>query len=213
MFRTAGVALIVASCSGLLLAAEQRAGQPNCVNIATPAASKVYTYQHTETTGKVTQSTQQWDRVDGTGFRERVTTPAGLQIKENEHHIVDDVSVIDKTSTLNASGKVVDATTFVPGIVADPAFRACAGKSWPIPQTTATYNPGSHQATTPAGTLTIIALHEKITVPAGTFDTVHYKRTSQSVDEYWKSIDEGVIVKHIGTLPMGQITEVLQSIK
>ncbi|HEX5068822.1 MAG TPA: hypothetical protein VFV78_01300 [Vicinamibacterales bacterium] len=210
---TVVVALMMAVCGGLLAAGSQRAAQPNCVTIATPSPAKIYTYQHTDSSGAVTRTTQQWERVDATGFRERVTTPAGVQIKENEHHIVDDVSVIDRTSTLNANGKVIDATTFVPGIVGDPAFRACAGKSWPIPRTTATYNPGSHKATTPVGTLTIVAIREKITVPAGTFDTVHYKRTSQSIDEYWKSTAEGVIVKHVGSVQGGGVTEVLQSIK
>jgi len=210
----AGVAaLVVASCGVLLAAAGQRAGEPNCVTIAKPSPSTVYTYQHSESSGKVTQTTQQWERVDATGFRERVTTPAGVQVKVNEHHIVDDVAVIDKSTTLSATGAVIDATTFVPGIAGDPAFKACVGKSWPIVQSTATYNPGQHKAMTPAGTLTIVAIHEKITVPAGTFDTVHYTRTSQSADEYWKSIDEGVIVKHIGTLPSVRVTEVLQSIR
>ena len=66
---------------------------------------------------------------------------------------------------------------------------------------------------TPAGTLRIVAIREKVTVPAGTFDAVHYIRTSQSTDEYWKSLEHGVIVKHIGTLPTGVVTEVLLSIK
>lgn len=50
-------------------------------------------------------------------------------------------------------------------------------------------------------------------MPAGQFDTVHYIRTSQSTDEYGKSIDHGVIVKHIGTLPGAAVTEVLLSVK
>jgi hypothetical protein len=69
---------------------------------------------------------------------------------------------------------------------------------------------------TPSGTLTILGRREQITVPAGTFETVHYLRsTSQSNDEYWKSIEHGVVVKHIATLRggAGSVTETLLSIK
>ena len=50
-------------------------------------------------------------------------------------------------------------------------------------------------------------------MPAGSFDTVHYVRTSQSNDEYWKSIEHGVVVKHIATTPVGTVTEVLVEIR
>jgi hypothetical protein len=66
---------------------------------------------------------------------------------------------------------------------------------------------------TPAGTLTIIAIRERVNVPAGQFDTAHYIRTSQSTDEYWKSIDHGVVVKHIAILTGAVVTEVLLSIR
>jgi len=104
---------------------------------------------------------------------------------------------------------------FQPGIIGDTGFRACAGRSWPIPSVTASYQSGQTKASTstPAGTLRVVAIHEKITVPAGTFDTVHYIRTSQSTDEYWKSIEQGVVVKHVGTLPNAVVTETLISIK
>jgi hypothetical protein len=123
--------------------------------------------------------------------------------------------MLTRQSKLTARGGTVSSTTFAPALVSDPAFRACAGKSWPVTSVTATYQSGQQHgsAMTAAGTLTIIAIREKLTVPAGTFDTVHYKRTSQSVDEYWKSTAEGVIVKHIGTLPNFTVTETLQSIK
>jgi len=99
--------------------------------------------------------------------------------------------------------------------VGDPAFRACAGRSWTIPSVTASYQSGATKASaaTPAGTLRIVAIREKVTVPAGTFDAVRYVRTSQSTDEYWKSTEHGVVVKHIGTLPNAVVTEELVAIK
>jgi hypothetical protein len=146
----------------------------------------------------------------------RVTGPGGAQIRVGEHHIRDDVMVLERTSTLNASGGKIDTTTFRPGIVLDPAFRACEGRSWPIPRVTANYPSTQQRASspTPAGLLRIVAIHERISVPAGQFDTVRYVRTSQSTDEYWKSIDHGVIVKHVATLNGKKVlTEVLQSVE
>ena len=61
------------------------------------------------------------------------------------------------------------------------------------------------------GGLEIISIREKTTVPAGTFDTVHYVRNTQSVDEYWKSTLHGVIVKHIGKVHGITVTETLTS--
>jgi len=193
----------------------QGAAPANCVTIATPKASVGYTYEHVESAGNRSQYTQQWESVTATGSRVRVTGPRGIEIQVNEHHIVDDVMVLDRQSKMNANGGQIDATAFRPGIVGDPAFRACAGRSWPIPSVTADYQSTQAKASmaTPAGTLKIIAIREKVTVPAGQFDTVHYIRTSQSTDEYWKSIEHGVVVKHIATLPGAVVTEALLSIK
>jgi hypothetical protein len=71
----------------------------------------------------------------------------------------------------------------------------------------------SARARTPAGTLFIAQIRERVTVPAGTFDTVHYVRTSQSRDDYWKSIQHGVIVKHVATVRGNSVSETLVSIK
>jgi hypothetical protein len=187
----------------------------DCVTIAVPRTSVGYTYEHVESTGNQSRYTQHWESVTATGSRVRVTGPRGTEIQVSEHHIVDDVMVLDRQSKLNPDGSVLDATAFRPGIVGDPAFRACAGRSWPIPSVTATYQSSQHKASarTPAGTLKIIAIREKVTVPAGRFDTVHYFRTSQSTDEYWKSIDHGVVVKHIATVRGAVVTEALLSIK
>ena len=97
----------------------------------------------------------------------------------------------------------------------DPAFRACAVRTWKIPAVTALFQSGTLKVTqqTPAGSLRIVAIRERVTVPAGTFDAVHYIRTSQSADEYWKSIDQGIVVKHIGKVNSVTITETLTSIK
>jgi hypothetical protein len=145
----------------------------------------------------------------------KTTGPAGTQIQVNEHQIVDDAVVLTRTSRQNAQGGTVESTSFTPGIISEPARRACAGKSWAIPSVTATFQSqrGKATAQSPAGSLKIVGVRERVTVPAGTFEVVHYVRTSQSVDEYWKSTEHGVYVKHVGTVNGITITETLTSIK
>jgi hypothetical protein len=159
--------------------------------------------------------TNVWERVTETGSRLRAEGPAGVFVQVNAHHVENDVVVLDESSKLGPSGNPLDSTTFRPGLIAEPAFRACAGKSWQIPSVTATFKSGQADtsASTPAGNLRIVAVHERVTVPAGTLETVHYVRTSQSTDEYWKSIEHGVVVKHTGTLPVGTASEVLLEIR
>jgi hypothetical protein len=187
----------------------------DCVVIGTPKPSMTYVYEHAETNGKMTQVTNIWESVTDAGSRLRTNGPNGVTVQANEHRIVDDVAMIEKSTKLDANGGVIDTTMFRPGIVGDPAFRACAGRSWTIPAVTATYQSrqANASATSPAGTLRIVSIRERITVPAGTFDAVRYVRTSQSTDEYWKSIEHGVVVKHTGTLPVGTVTDVLVSIR
>ena len=129
------------------------------------------------------------------------------------------MSVIRAMST-GGAGAGNTRTTFSPGVVGDPLFRACAGRSWPIPAVTARHSSshGEHSATTYPGTLAIVAIREPVTVPAGSFQAVRFSRTGAtpvgtSVEEYWKSIEHGVIVKHTSTLPGGASTAVLVSIR
>lgn len=196
-------------------APQSRGPGADCVAIGTPKPTATYVYQHSESRGKVTEMTTVWESVTATGSRARTSGPQGVIVQINEHHLVDDVAILAKSTKLDAKGTVIDTTTFRPGLVSDPAVRACPGRSWPIPSVTASYHSAQANAAapTPAGTLKIVAIRGRVTVPAGTFDTVHYIRTSQSTDEYWKSIEHGVVVKHIATLPMGTMTEVLSAIR
>jgi hypothetical protein len=195
--------------------AHTQAGTADCVTIGIPKPTLRYTYRHTESTGQTSQYAQQWDAVTPTGSRVRVTGPRGTEIQENEHHVQDDVVVLDRTTKRTPTGVVVEATAFKPGLVQDPGFRACVGRSWPIPSVAARYQSRQNtaSASTPAGTLRILAIRERVTVPAGTFESVRYVRTSQSRDEYWKSVEHGVIVRHVATLPVGVVTEELVSIQ
>ena len=219
--RTPLVGLVVCSVAILRAMASDtapagRAAQAgDCVAIGTPKPAATYHYTRSQSNGTTTGNSQQWESVTTTGSRLKTTGPGGTQIQVNEHEIVDNVAVLKRTSRQSAAGAVVEATTFAPGIMSAPAFRACAGKSWTIPPARATFQSGQRTATatSPAGTLRIVNIRERITVPAGTFDVVHYIRTSQSVDEYWKSTEHGVVVKHVATLNGVTFTETLTAIK
>jgi len=191
------------------------ASSGDCVTIGTPKPNLTYTYTHTQSNGGTTETSHQWESVTETGSRVKNIGPAGTQIQVNEHAIVDDVAVLSKTSKRGPNGGIIEATSFSPGIVSDPAFRACAGKKWVIPVATATFQTQGRtvSAKSAGGGLDIISIREKTTVPAGTFDTVHYVRNTQSVDEYWKSTLHGVIVKHIGKVNGITVTETLTSIR
>jgi hypothetical protein len=193
----------------------QGPGSADCVTIGRPKPTETYVYQHTEPGGRATRVTNAWDRVTETGSRLRADGPAGVFVQVNAHHVENDVLVLDQSSKLGPGGNPLDSTTFHPGLIAEPAFRACAGQSWQIPSVTAAFKSDQTNSSvqTPAGSLKIVAVHERVTVPAGTFDTVHYIRTSQSTDEYWKSIEHGVVVKHTATLPVGTVSEVLLEIR
>ena len=110
--------------------------------------------------------------------------------------------------------------TYSPGAIGDPAFKACAGKTWQIPQVNATSRSarGSFSLKTDPGTMTIVSVRESVTVPAGTFDTVHYTKTMNSgrgqlVDDFWKSIEHGVTVKRASRQPGSVATEILIAVK
>lgn len=208
-----GICLIVAS--GLHVAAQEKVRPADCVMLGRPKPTASYVYEHVQSNGVRTETTQQWESVTDEGFRLRATGAKGVEFVVNEHEIVDGIAVLRRTRKQTANGAVLEATSFEPGLVSDPATRVCAGQSRAIPAVTARFSSReiNHAVTTPAGTLRIVAINERITVPAGTFNTVHYIRTSQSTDEYWKSIEHGVIVKHVGRLPGDTVTDTLVAIR
>ena len=192
--------------------------------LGTPNPSLTYTYIRTERGATVEYSTQ-WEEVTDTGSRQRTTRAGrggGTSNNVSRHRVENDVSIILETvqSGTDGSGPFTSTTVFEPGVVGDPFGRACAGRSWPIASVTAINRSarGTFSAKSDAGELKMLGIHERVTVAAGTFDTIHYTRTTAGargtiVDEYWKSIEHGVTVKHQSTLIGMFTTEVLQSIR
>jgi hypothetical protein len=205
-----GIACVVGRDPGL----EAQSGG-NCMTIARPDPSAAFVFRHTDTGGAVTEFTQQWKEFSETGSTARTTRRGVVTVQTTSYKIRE-----DGVSLISAMTNAGDSTQFNPAMIGDPVFRACAGLSWAIPVVRATYQGGgrSASAATQSGQLRIIAVNESVTVPAGTFRTVHYTRTmnlpkGQNVNQYWKSIEHGVVVRHIATLPNGRATEELIAIK
>ena len=71
--------------------------------------------------------------------------------------------------------------------------------------------------TTDPGRGRVISIRESVTVPAGTFQTVHYERVfdgahGRVVETSWQSIADGVSVKYTHDGPAGVATQVLTDI-
>jgi len=195
-------------------AAQVRGG--NCVAIGTPKPNVEYSYRLTDSRGTSSDFTTVWDDITATASRSRTTRGRGRAIESVlRYRVADDVSVIEETTQSDAG-----TTTFAPGVVGDPFGRACAGRSWPIASATATNRSarGTFSTKSDAGELKMLGIHEPVKVPAGTFDTVHYTRTTTGargtiVDEYWKSIEHGVVVRHLSAVAGVKLTEELQAIR
>ena len=210
VFAAAGV-----PCSGGPVRAQVPAG--NCVALGTPKPALEYSYRLSDSRGTSSDFASVWDEVTPTASRVRTTRAGrgGAIESASRYRIVDDVTVIEETAQSDAG-----TTTFSPGVVGDPFGRACAGRSWPITSVTATNRSarGSFAARSDAGELKMLGIHESVTVPAGRFDTVHYTRTTTGargtiVDEYWKSIEHGVTVRHQSAVAGVKLTEELQAIR
>ena len=192
---------------------------PGCAPIGTPQPSRVYTYELHPSTGRTTTSTEQWESVTPTGSKVRTTGPDGVIVQINSHKFVNNVAMLSLSMKTTAKGVLMSSTDFSPAMVSDPVVSACPGASWNIAPVTVIYRPASGKggnANMSGGSLRIVTVREKVTVPAGTFDTVHYVRTvSTSTDEYWKSLDQGVIVKQYSRLAAGAgvVSRTLMSIK
>jgi hypothetical protein len=217
--------LILVTAAAVAASAFAQAGGGNCVSLGTPKPATEYSYRLTDSRGPSFDYTNVWEEVTRTGSRVRATRSGpggGTSRNASRHRIVDDVSMIEETVQNGTAGGTVfsNTTTFAPGVVGDPFGRACAGRSWPIASVTATNRSGRGTFSTKsdAGELKILGIGVPVTVPAGTFQTVHYTRTTSSargtvVDEYWKSIEHGVTVRHQSAVAGVRLSEELQSIR
>ncbi len=191
-----------------------------CVTIGMPKANHGYTYRQTQSSGGASEFTDWWEQFTKTGSR-LLTTPGKSKgsgiLTVNKHRIVNDVLVLDSSSQTGPGAG--GSSWYKPGVVSAPV-RACQGRNWPVPGVSVTNQSvhGTFTARSDEGTLKIVSTHEQITVPAGKFDTVHWVRnlstkTGTQLNEYWTSIDHGVVVKRMHTMRGVVITATLQAIR
>jgi hypothetical protein len=202
----------------LLQPAVTHAAAPDCVDFGKPKPTTTYVYRRGDSNGQSSQYSQRW--TEFTAERASVSVARGKvnEVVANKHRIEDDVTMIAATATKTSNGS--HRTDFRPAVMGDPMFRACAGRTWKIKAVAATHTAGAQVSTayTHAGTMRIVSLRETVKVPAGSFPSVRYTRTlstptGPSFDEYWKSIEHGVVVKHVSKLGNWTSTEELQAIR
>ena len=192
----------------------------NCVAIGAPKPTQSFTYRYADNTSS-SEYTNKWEQFTATGSQLltiRTGANAGQNTYVSKHKVVDDVFVLEAStaSGTDGGGPFTNSMTYSPGAIGDPAYRACEGKKWTVPSVNATMKSmqGSFSQKTSAGTLSIVKIHESVTVPAGTFDTIYYVKTMGPViDDIWKSVEHGVTVKRNVRQPGGIGTEVLIAIK
>jgi hypothetical protein len=209
---------VVTAVAALLPATAVPNAAPDCVDFGRPQPTATFVYRRSDSNGSVTNYTQRWTEFTAERASVSVTRGKVNEVVTNKHRIRDDVTLIAATASRNSNGGY--RTDFRPAAVGDPMLRACAGRSWKIPAVTATYTEGARTTTayTYAGTMRIVSLREPVRVPAGSFASVRYTRTlatptGSSHDEYWKSIEHGVVVKHVSKLGNWTSTEELQAIR
>ena len=218
------VALLVIAASSVLLAATQQGAK--CVAINPPKADVDFVYSYTSSTGEVSESTMRWLQFTPTASRLQTTrtgrTGPLVATEETEHSIENDLLVMlrDTLTGTDEAGPFSQSMTYSPGMIVMPAFRACAGLTVTIPSVAQTNKSNASTSTTQSdpGELKIIAVDVPVTVPAGTFNTVHFIRTlnktrGTDVNEVWRSTLHGVTIKRVHTTPRTTATEVLQAVR
>jgi hypothetical protein len=212
------VAAAVAALPATGARAQVAASAADCVAIGKPKPTTTYMYRRSDSSGPVTQYSHRW--TEFTAERASVAVVRGKvnEVVTNRHKIVDDATMIAATVSRSSSG--TSRTDFRPAMTGDPMFRACAGRTWKIKAVAATYTAGAQVSTayTYAGTMRIVSLRETVQVPAGRFECVRYTRTlttptGPSLDEYWKSVEHGVVVKQVSKVGGWTSTSELVAIK
>ena len=200
-----------------------RAGSGDCVTVGRPKLGVKYAFHFTDPAGTVSTSTTEYLAVSDTSVRLRLTHSGAFgtveRVNDSTVRVEDDLVVVEKmvSSGTNERGAFQNTVTFQPARIGDPASRVCSGRTWSIPSVAVSAvgsQGGSSEMTTDAGSGRVISVRESVTVPAGTFQTVHYQKISDGahghvVEETWLSIADGVAVKYTHEGPAGVATQVL----
>ena len=218
--RLSGAILLAAL--GVLAAALPAHGDADCVTVSQPKIGVKYAFGFTDAAGTVSTSTTEYLATSDTSVRLRLTHSGAFgsveRLNESTVRVEDDLVVTEKmvSSGTNAGGAFENTVTFQPARIGDPASRVCSGRTWTIPPvsvSTIGSQGGRAEMATDPGHGRVISVRESVTVPAGTFQTVHYEKvfdgaSGHVVEETWQSIADGVSVKYTHDSPAGLATQV-----
>jgi hypothetical protein len=197
-------------------------GADDCVGVGRPKLGVKYAFHFTDPTGTISTSTTEYLAASDTSLRIRLTHTGAFgtieTVNDSTLRVEDDLVVVVKmvSSGTNARGAFENMVTFQPARIGDPASRVCSGRTWSIPSvavSTVGSQGGSSETTMDPGTGRVVSAGESVTVPAGTFKTVHYEKISDGahghvVENAWVSIADGVGVKYTHDGPAGLATQV-----
>jgi hypothetical protein len=217
-----GAILLTLTALGVLAGSLPAQGDADCVTVARPAVGVKYAFRFADAAGTVSTSITEYLAFSDTSVRLRLTHNGAFasveRVNESTFRVEDDLVVTEKmvSSGTNAGGAFENTVTFQPARIGDPASRVCSGRTWTIPPvsvSTVGSQGGLAEMTTDPGHGRVISVHESVTVPAGTFQTVHYEKVFDGanghvVEETWQSIADGVSVKYTHDGPAGVATQV-----
>lgn len=230
--RFAGPVLLAAL--GVLAASFTARGEGNrqsasgdCVTVGRPKLGVKYAFHFTDAAGTASTSTTEYLDVSDTSMRLRLAHHGAFgtveRVNDSTLRVEDDLVIVEKmvSSGTNERGAFQNTVTFQPPRVGDPASRVCRDRTWSIPSvavSTVGSQGGSSEMTADAGSGRVISVRESVTVPAGTFQTVHHEKISDGahghvVEHTWLSIADGVAVKYTHDGPAGLATQVRTGIR
>src|SRR5262245_35338782 len=195
----------------------------DCVTVSPAKLNVQYSFRYTNSAGTISASTIEFLAISDTSVRLRSTqvdrSGATETVSETTQRVVDDLVVTDRvvSTGVNPSGSFRNTVTYQPGLVGDPTPRVCSGRTWTIPAvtvSTAASSGRSSETKTDSGSGRVVSVSESVTVPAGTFLTVHYEKTfttasGRAVQDVWQSITAGGPVKYTYSGPGVEATQVL----
>ena len=200
----------------------------DCVTVSRPKAGTSVAHRFTDPAGTVSTSTTEYLAVSDTSVRLRLVHRGAYgvvdTVNDSTVRVEDDLIVVDTlvSSGTTAHGTYQNTVTFRPGQIGEPASRICRGRTWTVPAVAVSAS-GSRgglakTTTTDPGSGRVISVRESVTVPAGTFETVHYERVFDGanghvVERAWLSVAHGINVKFTHDGPAGTATQVLTGIR
>lgn len=174
---------------------ERSAAGGGCRTLSLPSAGKVFTLSIDALTGGVRATgTLITTILESTATRNKslaiqstsapgIGTITSTTTATSTYELLDapagylSVAKVEQSSSVSGFS-ITSTTTFSPAWVTGPALEWCEGETWvrpPVTQSTTSNVAPTVTGPTATGNGQVLAVRESLTVPAGTFETVHYR--------------------------------------